>query len=75
MKKWQLYDVTNDTVIAESNEYMELDEIRNKKLQNYSRVSAPLIDYYEDSSKGDLKGKWIICNEKSELFKKHKNKK
>ena len=74
MKKWQLYDVTSDTVIAESNEYMELDEIRNKKLQNYSRVGAPLIDYYEDSSKGDLKGKWIICNEKSELFKKHKNK-
>lgn len=75
MKKWQLYDITNDTVIAESNEYMELDEIRNKKLQNYLKVGAPLIDYYEDSSKGDLKGKWIICNEKSELFKKHKNKK
>ena len=75
MKKWQLYDVTTDTVIAESNEYMELDEIRNKKLQNYSKVGVPLIDYDEDSSKGDLKGKWIICNEKSELFKKHKNKK
>lgn len=75
MKNWQLYDVTNDTVIAESNEYMELDEIRNKKLQNYLRVGAPLIDYYEDSSKGDLKGKWVICNEKSDLFKKRKNKK
>lgn len=82
MKKWQLYDVTNDTVIAESNEYMELDEMRNKLFENASLAGSTLIDdcfckalYREDSSKGDLKGKWIICNEKSELFKKHKNKK
>ena len=74
MKKWQLHNVINDTVIAESNEYMELDEIREKKLQDYSMVGAPLIDYCEDSSKGDIKGKWLICNEKSKLFQKHKNK-
>lgn len=74
MKSWQLLDVIHDDVIAESNDYMELDEMRNKLLKNYPKIGRPKIDYKEDSSKGDLKGKWIICNEKSELFKKRNKK-
>ena len=74
MKTWQLLDAIHNDVIAESNEYMELDEIRDTLLKNYPKIGRPMIDYKEDSSKGDLKGKWIICNEKSELFKKRRKK-
>lgn len=74
MKSWQLLDVIHDDVIAESNDYMELDEMRNKLLKNYSIIGRPLIDYFEDHTKGDLKGEWVICNEKSELFKKRNKK-
>ena len=74
MKSWQLLDVIHDDVIAESNDYMELNEMRNKFLENYPTVGRPLIDYREDRTKGDLKGKWIICNEKSELFEKRNKK-
>lgn len=72
MKSWQLYDIIRDDVIAESNEYMELNDMRDRLLTNYIKVGSHLIDYNEDSSKGDLKGKWIICNSKSELFKKRR---
>lgn len=74
MKSWQLYDVICDDVVAESDEYMELNEMRNKFLMNYMQVGSPLIDYNEDKSKGDLKGKWIICNSNSKMFKKRKSK-
>lgn len=75
MKKWQLYDVTSDTVIAESNEYMELSEMREGLInKNENTRPRSLIDYNEDDSKGDLKGLWIICNERSEIFKKYKTK-
>ena len=74
MKSWQLLDVIHDDVIAESNDYMELDETRNKLLENYQTIEIPLIDYTEDHTKGDLKGRWVICNENSEFFKKRNKK-
>lgn len=68
MKTWQLLDVIDDRVIAESNEYMELYEMRNELLKNYTDNYVSLVKYYKIDA--DVQCKWLICNEKSKFFKK-----
>ncbi len=77
MKSWQLYDVLGHNVVAESNDYLELEIMRDdliKKKTTILGLSAK-IDYWEDDpANGNIKGQYIICNEKSELFKKRNKK-
>ena len=75
MKSWQLYDVIGNNVVAESNDYLELEIIRDNLIKKKTTILglSALIDYWEDDpANGNIKGQYIICNEKSEVFQRRR---
>ncbi|MBR4589884.1 MAG: hypothetical protein IKO36_04390 [Bacteroidaceae bacterium] len=77
MKSWQLYDVIGNNVVAESNDYLELEIIRDDLIKKKTTILglSVLIDYWEDDpANGNIKGQYIICNEKSEVFQRRRTK-
>jgi hypothetical protein len=72
MKDWKLYDLGGDKLIAESDDYMELYEMRSELIRKTPTDKE--YKYDEDVVIGDLKGRWVICTEKSRLFAKNKKK-
>lgn len=78
MKSWQLYDVLGHKVVAESNDYLELEIMRDDLIKKKTTIlDLPvMIDYWEDDpANGNIKGQYIICNEKSGVFQRSRTKK
>lgn len=78
MKSWQLYDVLGHNVVAESNDYLELEIMRDDLIKKKTTILGlpAMIDYWEDDpANGNIKGHYIICNEKSEVFQRRHTKK